>query len=80
MIVTGVLDVLGAAIEEDDPSFIAVVLGDIAQARGIDRLAREIGVGREVIEENFREGGMPSIQLVSQAAKALGLKLRLVAA
>lgn len=71
---------LEVAIEEDDPSFIAVVLGDIAKARGVDRLAKEIGVDREVIEKNFRDGGTPSIQLVFKVAKALGLKLRAVAA
>jgi probable addiction module antidote protein len=71
---------LEAAMEEADPAFIAVVLGDIARARGVDRLAGEMGVSREVVEENFRDGGSPSIQLVFEAAKALGLKLRLVAA
>jgi probable addiction module antidote protein len=38
---------LEAAIDEDDPSFIATAIGDIAKARGVSQFAKETGLSRE---------------------------------
>lgn len=50
-----------AALEMDDPSFIAAALGDIAKARGVSAFAREAGISRETIYKTFREGGNPTL-------------------
>jgi probable addiction module antidote protein len=71
---------LEAALEYDDPSFVAVVLGDIARARGVTAFSKETGISRETIYKTFREGGNPTLETVSKATRALGLKLKLVAA
>lgn len=65
------------AIDENDPSFIAVAIGDIAKARGVTRFATESGLSREAIYKSFRPGGNPTIETVNKALKVLGLKLAL---
>lgn len=67
---------LEAAIDEDDPSFIATAIGDIA-TRGVSQFAKETGLSREAIYKSFRPGGNPTIEIVHQATKALGLNLKL---
>ena len=69
-----------AALETDDPSFIAAALGDIAKARGITAFAAETGVSRETIYKTFREGGNPTLATLAKVTKALGLKLSVSAA
>jgi probable addiction module antidote protein len=71
---------LEAAVDEDDPSFIATALGDIAKARGISKFAEEAGLSRETIYKSFRPGGNPTIETVNKATRALGLKLKLTPA
>jgi probable addiction module antidote protein len=68
---------LRAAIDEDDPNFIAVAIGDIAKARGVSQFASETGLSRETIYKSFRPGGNPTIETVNKALKVLGLKLSL---
>ena len=69
-----------AALDEDDPSFIAVALGDVAKARGISQFARDTGLSREAIYKSFRPGGNPTLETVNKALKVLGLKLSLAKA
>ncbi len=66
-----------AAVDEDDPSFIAVAIGDVAKARGVSQFAEETGLSRETIYKSFRPGGNPTIETVNKALRALGLKLAL---
>jgi probable addiction module antidote protein len=69
-----------AALDEDDPSFIAVAIGDVAKARGISQFARDTGLSREAIYKSFRPGGNPTLETVNKALKVLGLKLSLAKA
>lgn len=67
-----------AVLEEGDPAAIAVALGDIAKARGVSAFARETGLSRETIYKTFRAGGNPTLETLSSAIKALGLRLAVV--
>lgn len=69
-----------AALEEGDASMIAAALGDVARARGVSEFARETGLSREAIYKAFKPGGNPTLDTLTKATKALGLKLTLVAA
>ncbi len=69
-----------AALDQDDPSFIAVAIGDVARSRGISQFARDTGLSREAIYKSFRPGGNPTIDSVNKALKVLGLKLSLARA
>lgn len=64
-----------AVLEDGDPSLIATALGDIARARGVTAFARETGLSRETIYKSFRPGGNPTLETISKAMKALGLRL-----
>lgn len=66
-----------AALESEDPSLIALDLGDVARAHGVTSLARETGISRETIYKTFKAGGNPTI---AKVAKALGLRLAVVPA
>jgi len=68
---------LEAAVDEDDPTFIAAAIGDIARARGVSQFANETGLSREAIYKSFRPGGSPTIETINKALKVLGLKLSL---
>jgi probable addiction module antidote protein len=71
---------LEAALEEDDPSLIVAVLGDIARSRGMTHIARETGLGRESLYKALSTGGNPEFATVLKVLKALGLRLQVVAA
>jgi probable addiction module antidote protein len=68
---------LRAALEDGDPGTIALVLGDIARARGASEFARETGLSRETIYKTFRAGGNPTLETLSRVARALGFRLTL---
>ena len=74
------IELLKDAIEEGDPTYIAHALGVVARARGVSEFARETGLSREAIYKAFRPGGNPTLDTLTKAMKALGLKLTLVAA
>lgn len=74
------IQLLKDAIEEGDPTYIAHALGVVARARGVSEFARETGLSREAIYKAFRPGGNPTLDTLTKATKALGLKLTLVAA
>jgi probable addiction module antidote protein len=69
---------LEAALESDDPSFIAAAIGDLAKARGVSKFSRETGLSREAIYKTFRVGGNPTLDTLSKATDVLGYKLALV--
>lgn len=71
---------VAAAFDDGDPMLIAAALGDIAKARGVTTFARETGLSRETIYKAFRPGGNPTLETLSKALKALGLRLTAVAA
>ncbi len=66
---------LNAAVEEGDPALLQAALGDIAKARGMSGVAREVGVGRESLYKSLSENGNPSFQTIVKVARALGLKM-----
>ena len=74
------VELLKDAIEEGDPAYIAHALGVVARARGVSEFARETGLSREAIYKAFKPGGNPTLETLTKATKALGLKLTLVAA
>ena len=72
---------LEACAEEDpgDGSLIRAALNDIARARNMSQLAREIGMTREGLYKTLSENGNPSFATVMQITRALGIRLRFTA-
>ena len=66
---------LEAALEENDPSLIAAALGDIARAKGMSRIAKQTGLGRESLYKALSPGGNPEFSTILKVVNALGIKL-----
>jgi probable addiction module antidote protein len=71
---------LEAVLEDGDPGLIAAALGDVARARGATRFSRETGLSRETIYKTLKPGGNPTLDTLTKALRALGLRLTLTAA
>ena len=70
---------LEAALEDGDPPLIAAALGDIARAKGMSRIARETGLGRESLYKALSPDGNPEFSTVLKVVRALGLRLHAAA-
>jgi len=66
---------LEAALEDGDPALVSATLGDIARAKGMSRIARETGLGRESLYRALSPDGNPEFSTVLKVVRALGLRL-----
>jgi probable addiction module antidote protein len=66
---------LEAAFELGDSSLIAAALGDIARAKGMSKIARDTGLGRESLYKALSPTGNPELATVVKVVRALGLQL-----
>ncbi|MCI7718764.1 addiction module antidote protein [[Pasteurella] aerogenes] len=66
---------LNEVLKEDDVDLILSALGDIAKARNMSQLARDVGVSREGLYKAFSGKGNPTFSTVLKVMKALNLKL-----
>ena len=64
----------------DDIAGIARALGDVACAKGMTQVARDIGLSRESLYKALSIQGNPSFATVFKVAKAIGVKLQIRAA
>ncbi|EXI61500.1 hypothetical protein MHD_04495 [Mannheimia granulomatis] len=64
---------LNEVLKEDDVDLILSALGDIAKARNMSQLAREVGVSREGLYKAFSGKGNPTFSTVLKVIKALNL-------
>ena len=69
---------LNAALEENEPELIAIVLADIAQAVGKSQIASDAGFSRERLEQLANEE--PGFSNLLHVIKSLGLQLYATAA
>ena len=66
---------LNEVLKEDNVDLILSALGDIAKARNMSQLAREVGVSREGLYKAFSGNGNPTFSTVFKVMKALDLNL-----
>jgi probable addiction module antidote protein len=66
---------LEAAFELRDSALIAAALGDIARAKGMSKIARDTGLGRESLYKALSLSGNPELATVVKVVHALGLQL-----
>ena len=71
-----VAEYLDAALEDGDPEVLHRAIADVAKARGMTRLAREAGVGRESLYKALAPGAKPRYDTVLKLLRALGVALR----
>ena|ERR1700754_1156361 len=70
---------LDAAFEDGDPGVIAAMLGHIARSKGMAKVAKKAGLGRESLYKALSKDGNPKIGTVLKVVHALGLKLKIAA-
>jgi probable addiction module antidote protein len=71
---------LEAVLEDGDPSLIAAALGDIARVKGMTKVARKAGLGRESLYKALSRDGNPEFATVLKVIRSLGLRLHIEAA
>ena len=74
-----VANYLEAVFEDGDPALIVHALGVVARAKGMSKIAKKAGLGRESLYKALSSGGNPKIDTVVKVVRALGLKLRIAA-
>ena len=70
---------LEAALQDGDPQLVAAALGDIARAKGMSKVARDAGLGRESLYKSLSSSGNPELATVLKVITALGLELHVTA-
>jgi probable addiction module antidote protein len=71
---------LQACAEEGDAALIAAALGDIARARGMQKLAEQTGISRQGLYKALSKDGDPSFSTITKVARALGVPIAFVKA
>jgi probable addiction module antidote protein len=74
-----IVEYLEAVLEEGDPALVAAALGDVARARGMSKIARAAGVGRESLYKALSAEGNPEFATIMKVIYTLGLKLHVAA-
>lgn len=72
-----VANYLEAVFEDGDPALIAHALGVVARTRGMARIAKKTGLGRESLYKTLSIEGNPQLSTVIKVVHALGLKLKI---
>jgi len=66
---------LSEALETGDAAYVAHAFGAVARARGMAKVARRAGLGRESLYKALSSGGNPELATVLRVAKALDINL-----
>jgi probable addiction module antidote protein len=66
---------LSEALGTGDAAYVAHAFGAVARARGMAKLARETGLGRESLYKALSGQGNPELATVLRVARALGVAL-----
>jgi probable addiction module antidote protein len=67
---------LDAAFEDGDPRVIAKALGNVARAKNLPRIARDIGLTKSGLYKALSENGDPRLSTFIGALKAIGFELK----
>ena len=66
---------LAAVIEENDPTFVAPALDDLARACGMSEIAKTTGITREALYKALRPSAQPRFDTINRVCEALGVRL-----
>ena len=73
-----IAEYLTAAAEDPNPEVFLLALGNVARAKGIAKVAKGAGLGRESLYKALSAGAHPRYETVSAILRALGVKLAFV--
>jgi probable addiction module antidote protein len=63
-------------LEDGDPTLISAALGDDARSRGMSKVARKAGLGRESLYKALSAEGNSEFATVMKVIRSLGLRLQ----
>ncbi len=66
---------LDAALEIDDPALLVRALGEVARARGMSKVAKDSGLGRESLYKALDPKAKPRFETIARVARSLGVRL-----
>ena len=70
-----IAEYLNAALEDENPNVFLQAIADIAKARGMSKLAKDIGLGRESLYKALAPGVKPRYDTIIKLVRALGVEL-----
>jgi probable addiction module antidote protein len=74
-----IAEYLTAALEEPDPAVFMRAVADVAKARGIAKIARATGLGRESLYKAFAPGAKVRYETVRKILDSLGVRMTVAA-
>ena len=72
-----ICEYLNNAIEENDPDFLKVAMGDVAKALGVTEISKNTSISRQSIYQMLSAEGNPSLSSIFQIMAAMNLKVRI---
>ena len=70
---------LNAALEAGDLELIMGIMGEMARAHRMRRVARETGLGEKSLYKSMRAGASPEFNTVLRVTRALGFRIQVYA-
>lgn len=68
---------LTAALEDPNPDVFLLALSDVAKARGIGKISRKTGLGRESLYKALTPGAKPRYDTILKVLHGLGVKVEI---
>lgn len=75
-----IAEYLQAALEDPNPELFLMAIANVAKARGIAKIAKDAGLGRESLYKALAPGAKPRYETVRKLIDSLGLHLTVKAA
>lgn len=72
-----IAEYLNAALEDENPDVFLQAIADVAKARGMSKLAKDTGLGRESLYKALAPGAKPRYDTVLRLVRALGVDLHM---
>jgi len=69
-----IAEYLAAALEDADPEAFMMAVANVAKARGIAKIAKNSGLGRESLYKALAPGAKPRFETVRKLVDALGVR------
>ena len=70
-----IIEYLNAALEEGDSDFFIKAVGDVARAKGMMKVAKTTGLGRQNLYRSLSRGGNPRVGTLFRVLDALDVRL-----
>ena len=76
---TVIAEYLSLAAQDRNPDVLMMALSDVAKARGMAKVAKDAGLGRESLYKALRQGSKPRFETISAIMRALDMRLDVAA-